>query len=145
MLKEIKTETEHFFIDKNRLKQGEYRDYHFNGQLWEHSFYLNNKRHGECKMYSIKAKLYRHMFFENGKRHGETKKYHDNGQLCEYAIYKNGIRHGVYERYYSNGELNYATFFFQGNDLNVNPDTLTERDKAYIMLSGRLPPRDDQC
>ncbi len=121
MLKEIKTETEHFFIDKNRLKQGEYRDYHFNGQLWEHSFYLNNKRHGDYKVY------------------------HKNGQLWVHSFYQNDKRHGDFRRYNEDSELEYATFYYQNKNLNVNPDALTERDKTYIMLSGRLPPRDQPC
>ena len=94
MLTEIKIKTLHYFIDENNLKQGEYKSYHENGQLYIHSFYINDNRHGEFKSY------------------------------------------------YGNGKLNHATFYYQGKDLNVDPDTLTEKDKTYIMLSGRLPPRE---
>ena len=118
MLKEIKTKRYHYFIDENGLKQGEYKDYHDNGQLWEHTF------------------------FQNDKRHGEYKDYHYNGQLWEHSFYQNGKLHGEHKSYRINGQLKYASFFYQDKDLNVNPDTLTEKDKTYILLSGRLPPRE---
>jgi antitoxin component YwqK of YwqJK toxin-antitoxin module len=89
--------------------------------------------------------LWIHSFYQNGKRHGERKVYHDNGQLYVHSFYLNGKRHSEYKRHDDNGKIVYATFFYQNIDLNVNPDSLTERDKTYIMLSGRLPPRDQPC
>ena len=121
MLKEIKTNTQHYFIDENGLKQGEYNSYHDNGKLWIHSFFLNNNLHGEYK------------------------NYHNNGQLMTHSFYQNDNLHGEYKSYGVNGKLDYATFYYHGNDLNVNPDTLTKKDKTYILLSGRLPPRDQSC
>ena len=121
MLKEIKTFTHHYFIDENEHIQGEGKTYHNNGQLWGHSFYLNGNLHGEYKIY------------------------YENGQLWEHSFYLNGNRHGDFRRYNEDSELEYATFYYQNKDLNVNPDALTERDKTYIMLSGRLPPRDQPC
>ena len=121
MLKEIKIKSHHYFIDENGHIHGEYKSYYDNDQLWEHSFYLNNKRHGEYKYY------------------------HENGQLWEHSFYQNGKLHGEYKIYCDNGKLDYTTFYCQGNDLKVDPDTLTEQDKTYIMLSGRLPLRVQPC
>jgi antitoxin component YwqK of YwqJK toxin-antitoxin module len=118
MLKEVKTKRQHYFIDENNYKQGEYKAYHFNGTLWEHAFYLNNKLHGEYKYYRDNGQLWIHSFYQNDNLHGENKKYHDNGKLA------------------------YSTFFYHGNDLIVNPDALTKKDKTYILLAGRLPSRD---
>ena len=120
MLKEIKTNSQHYSVDENGLKQGEYKYFH-NGQLWEHSFYLNDNLHGDYKVY------------------------HKNGQLWVHSFYQNGKLHGEYKTYHINGKLDYATFFYQDIDLDVNPDSLTEQDKTYILLSGRLPPRDWTC
>ncbi len=117
MLTEIKTKTEHYFVDENNLKQGEYKTYHDNGQLYIHTFYINSIPHGEFKSYYHTGNLWAHTFYQNGKHHGESKVYYDNDQL------------------------RYVTFFYQGNDLKVDPATLTEKDKVYIMMSGRLPPR----
>jgi antitoxin component YwqK of YwqJK toxin-antitoxin module len=58
------------------------------------------------------------------------------------TTYLHGMIHGEYTEYYENGNIKEFTIFYQGKDLKVNPATLTEKDKTYIMLSGRLPPRD---
>ena len=118
MLREIKTRTYHYFIDENNHAQGEYTEYHINGRLYLNTFYVNNNLHGEYKSY------------------------HDNGQLWEHTFYHYGKRHGEYKRYYDNGALAPSTFYCQGINLKVDPDTLSEKDKMYIMMSGRLPPRD---
>ncbi len=118
MLREIKTKTRHYFVDKQNRKQGEFKSYFNNGQLWEHAF------------------------LRNGIIHGEYKKYYYDGQLCEHFFCQNGYFHGEYKEYHKNGYLKHSTFFYQDIDLKVNPNTLTDQDKVYIMMSGRLPPRD---
>ena len=117
MLTEIKTKSLHYFVDEHNLRQGEFKTYHNNGQLYEHTFYLN------------------------GKRHGEYKEYHENGQLSVHTFYQNVKQHGEFKSYYENGKIKYATFCYQNRNLHVNPDSLTEKDKVYIMMSGRLPSR----
>ena len=144
MLTEIKTETEHYFVDENNLKQGEYKDYHdyqFK-HLWEHSFRLNDKRHGEYKQYHYDGTLYVHTFHNHGLRNGTYKKYYENGVMWVHTTYCHGLIHGEYTTYEETGLIGHATFFFQDKNLKVDPDTLTEKDKVYIMMSGRLPPRD---
>jgi antitoxin component YwqK of YwqJK toxin-antitoxin module len=142
MLTEIKTNALHYFVDENNLKQGEYKDYYNNGQLCEHSFYQYGNRHGEYKEYHANCRLNVHTSLQNGKLHGEYKQYSRNGQLFVHTFYQNGKKHGEYKEYHNNGELSYTTFFYQGGDLHVDPNSLTEKDKVYIMMSGRLPPRD---
>jgi antitoxin component YwqK of YwqJK toxin-antitoxin module len=121
MLKEIKTNSQHYFIDENDHLQGEGKAYRDNGQLHLHAFYQNDKLHGEFK------------------------DFHENGQVWDHKFYQNGKLHGDFRRYNDDGTIHFATFFYHGNDLNVNPDSLTKKDKTYIMLSGRLPPRDQPC
>ncbi len=118
MLTEIKTKFLHYFVDENNLRQGEYKTFHENGVLWIHAFYLNNKLHGEYKLTSITGQLLEHTFYQNGKLHGGRRIF------CR------------------NGDKRRATFYYQGIDLHVDPDTLTEKDKVYIIMSGRLPHRD---
>ena len=145
MLKEIKTDTRHYFVDDQNRKQGEYKSYYDDGQLWGHAFYLNDKRHGEYKYYRSNGQLFEQSFYINGKHHGEYKSYHINGELEIHCFYQNSCLHGEYNSYYYNGKTNFATFFYQGKDLNVDLNSLTEKDKAYIMLSGRLPPKEPSC
>ena len=118
MIKEIKTKNQHYFVDEHNIIQGEYKSFQHNGKLMEHYFFINDKRHGEYKSYYGNGQLFVHTFYQNGKKHGE------------------------YKQYRRNGELSYTTFFYQGGDLHVDPNSLTEKDKVYIMMSGRLPPRD---
>ncbi len=118
MLTEIKTDDQHYFVDDHHRIQGEYKRYHVNGQLRVHSF------------------------FQNGNYHGEYKSYQKNGRPYVYAFFKNGILHGEYKHYHRNGKQWEHSFYYQGTNLNVDPNTLTEQDKTYILLSGRLPPRD---
>ena len=118
MLKEIKTEYQHYFVNVLNQKQGEYKSYHHNGDLQCHCHYVN------------------------GDRHGEFKEYYHTGNLRIQCHYINDNLHGEYKEYYQNGNLYHATFHYQGKDLHVNPNTLTQKDKTYIMMSGRLPQRD---
>jgi antitoxin component YwqK of YwqJK toxin-antitoxin module len=138
MLREIKTNTHHYFVDENNLKQGEYKFYHENGQLSIHTFYQNGKCHGEFKSYYGNGQLWEHAFYLNNNLHGEYKRYHKNG-LYIHTFYLNGKLHGEYESYHDNGVIEYATFYCQGKNLEVNSNSLTEKDKVYIMMSGRLP------
>ena len=142
MLKEIKNKREHYFVDENDKTQGDYKAFHTNDQLCVHTFYLNDKRHGEYKSYYRNGQLREHSFYLNDKRHGEYKSYHRSSQLWEHSSYQNGKRHGEYKRYNYNGTLCRTTFCYQGIDFNVDLNSLTEKDKTYILLSGRLPPRD---
>ncbi len=142
MLTEIKTNTLHYFVDEHNLRQGEYKHYYHNGQLSVHAFFQNDKLQGEYKHYYHNGQLSVHAFFQNDKLQGEYKDYHENGQLFVHTFYQNDKLQGEFIRYHKNGQLDYATFYYQGSDLNVNPDTLTKHDKIYIMMSGRLPQRE---
>ena len=48
-LTEIKTETQHYFKDEHGKRHGEYKYWHYNGQLYIHTHNLNGKVHGEFK------------------------------------------------------------------------------------------------
>jgi len=69
-LTHIKTKTEDYYIDEQGLKQGEFKNYHDNGQLYEHSFWKNDERHGECNYY-IDGILTVHSFYKDGKQISE--------------------------------------------------------------------------
>ena len=118
MLREIKTNSYHYFLDEKGLFQGEYKSYHENGHMYVHTFHKDDNIHGEYKSYFR------------------------NGHMWEHVLYQNGVEHGEYKQYQRNGKLRHATFYYQGIDLKVDPDTLTEQDRVYIMMSGRLPIRE---
>jgi len=72
---------------------GEYKEWHDNGQLWIHSFYKDGKRNGEYKMWYVNGQLYEHSFYKDGDLDGEHKMWHDNGQLFIHSFYKDGNRY----------------------------------------------------
>ncbi len=144
MLREIKSDTFHYFIDEQNRKQGEYKTFHDNGKPWVHTFLVNDKPHGEYKIFHYNGGLYEQSYFQYGKRHGkyESHYYFKSEQLCVQSSYQNGKLHGAYKHYHDNGIIHISTFYYQGTDLKVDPNTLTEKDKAYMLLSGRLPHRE---
>jgi hypothetical protein len=57
--------------------------------------------------------------------------------------YKDDTLHGEYIMYFDGKVV--KTLYHYGEDLEVDPDTLTEQDRLYIMMSGRIPPRKPLC
>jgi len=67
-LKEIKTDTEHYFIDVLGRKQGEYKRYYENNQLELHCFYKDDLIIGEYKSYDDNGKIERHYFYDQDNK-----------------------------------------------------------------------------
>ena len=67
MLKEIKTKSEHYFVDDQGRKQGEFKYWYENGQLRIHKFYRDGKLYGESKSWYDNGQLETHRFFKDGK------------------------------------------------------------------------------
>jgi antitoxin component YwqK of YwqJK toxin-antitoxin module len=89
-LKEIKTETEHYFEDESGQIQGEYKLWYSSGQLREHCYYVDGKLNGEYKWWHENGQLWVHCFYMDGNIHGEFKLWHYNGQLGIHCFYQNG-------------------------------------------------------
>ena len=69
-------------------KEGEYKTWHENGQLWIHSFYKDKEREGEYKAWWNNGQLWVHCFY-NGKDEykDEYKRWNSSGELVQYEIY----------------------------------------------------------
>lgn len=52
---------------------------------------------------------------------------------------KDDVPHGVCIRYNHLTRVECKTYFINGVEFDINPDLLTQEDKMYIELSGRLP------
>lgn len=83
-----------FFLNCSREKEGEYKQWYMDGQLWEHSFYKHNVLDGESKRWHPNGRLWQHWIFKNGQAEGECKCWYENGQLGELIFYKDGRREG---------------------------------------------------
>ena len=115
VMKEIKTYTEHYFLDDQNQIHGEYKRWYENGQLL------------------------RHCFYDHGLYHGEYRSWYENGQTWEHCFYDHGLRHGEYKRWYENGQLLRHCFYDQGKiivDFTKNPELYpeTEEDKLIFAL-----------
>jgi antitoxin component YwqK of YwqJK toxin-antitoxin module len=114
-LKEIKTDTEHYFEDEFCQIHGEYKWWYSNGQLGRHCFYVDDKLHGEYK------------------------RWYDNGQLLVHCFYVDDNRHGEFKRWYSDGQLSKHCFYVDGNkviDFLDDPEEYptSDEDKTYFVL-----------
>ena len=84
--------------------------------------------------------LFVRCFYVDGVRHGEYRDYHGDGRLWEVRNYRHGKMHGE-QHWYNGGGDSAATMYYNGVDLCIDPRGLSDRDKLYVMMSGRLPMR----
>jgi len=89
-LREVYNNLEHYFLNKNDVYEGEYKSWYENGQLCEHSFYVDGDLHGEFKSWHENGQLSEHDFYENGDLHGEIKRWRENGELIEHMFFEHG-------------------------------------------------------
>jgi antitoxin component YwqK of YwqJK toxin-antitoxin module len=145
MLTEITTRIHHYFVDDANRKQGAYKEFYSNGMLYMHVFYLNGRREGLLEMFFSDGQLKFSVMCVDDNFEGLYTSYHDNGALNHHFYYKKGLRHGEIKTFSSTGDIVYSSFCYKNRDLHVDPDTLTEQDKVYIMMCGRLPPKEPSC
>ena len=90
MLEEIKTATEHYYVDENGLKQGQYKRYYITGQLEKVGVYKDGKLNGSFKIYRENGQLMVESVFKNGYGNGHFKYYSEDGELEKDTVYKDG-------------------------------------------------------
>jgi antitoxin component YwqK of YwqJK toxin-antitoxin module len=67
MLREVKNDRFHYFVDNEGRYQGEYKDWDGNGQMTRHCFYVDDRRHGEFKRCYSNGTIWFHDFYVDGK------------------------------------------------------------------------------
>jgi len=98
----------------NKENHGEYKEWHFNGQLFQQFFYKNGKKEGESKSWRDNGQLDTHCYYENDMLNGEFKTWFENGALCEIFHYENGEKHGECKTLFENGQLYQHLFYKKG-------------------------------
>ncbi len=63
----VKTKKSGLWFDGYELN-GEFKSWHYNGQLFQHCFYKNGKSDGECKAWHENGKLFIHCFYKNNEK-----------------------------------------------------------------------------
>ena len=56
-----------------------------------------------------------------------------------YFLDDQNCKQGEYKRWYDNGQICVHTYYYDGKDLEINPDDLSDKDKLYIAMSGKVP------
>ena len=75
-LKEVKTYFsnekiyQHYFINENDEKEGEYKDWWHGGQQWEISYYKDGKKNGESNVWYYNGQEYLVCNYKNNKVYG---------------------------------------------------------------------------
>jgi antitoxin component YwqK of YwqJK toxin-antitoxin module len=108
-----KTNKMELSIENGELN-GEHKRWWSNGQIYSHSFYVNNKLHGEYKKWHANGHLDVHCTFKEGKLEGEHINYWSNGELKIRSFYKEDKRNGEYMKWYSSGQPSVHSFYKDG-------------------------------
>jgi len=104
-----------YYVDEYNLRQGEYKQWHENGQLRSCWFFKDNLLHGEYKNWYDNGQLRMQCFFVDDKRNGEMKVWHPNGQLEKYCTYNDDLIHGEYKLWYEHGLIRIHCFHKNGS------------------------------
>jgi len=86
-------------------RDGEYKWWHDNGQLWKYFSYKDGKQDGEYKWWYDNGQLWGHCYYKDDGLNGEYKIWHKNGQLWKYFSYKDDKRDSEYKEWNNNGQL----------------------------------------
>jgi antitoxin component YwqK of YwqJK toxin-antitoxin module len=90
LIKEIKTNNEHYYILPNGKKHGSYIKYRCNGRVCVETNYINGEKHGLYKKYYHNGQIKREFTCMFNKLKGPYKKYDSNGNIITNIIlYKN--------------------------------------------------------
>src|SRR4051812_4733635 len=74
-------------FSKDGKCNGEYKEYHDNGQLIRHCYYKDGNLDGEYKSW------YDNGYYKDDKLEGEYKRWHDNGRLYIHTYYIDGTKY----------------------------------------------------
>ena len=104
--------------------EGIYKEYYYNGEIWQKVNYINNLKEGVYKTYYISGQLYEEVNYINGKREGIYKAYHRNGQTFGECNYIDDKVEGKHIQYFASGNIE--------NESNYNNNKLNGEYKSYL-------------
>ena len=79
---------ERAFFHYKLIRNGEYKDWYYNGQMSEKGTHVNGQKDGDYKYWHYNGSIKNHFVYANGKKKGEYK-YFKNGQRRAYYTYIN--------------------------------------------------------
>ena len=105
---------QYFIYNKNRLLDGESREYYEEGDIKSISHFKNDIPDGVFISYYQNGNIENKYAYVNGQANGECFSYYENGKLEERYFLKNGEIDGEAFAYYPSGKLEVKDFFKDG-------------------------------
>ena len=102
---------QYFIYNKNRLLDGESREYYEEGDIKSISHFKNHIPDGVFISYYPNGNMEEKYAYVNGQANGECFSYYENGKLEERYFLKNGEIDGEAFAYYPSGKLEVKDFF----------------------------------
>ena len=99
---QLKEESHSNYLDE---KEGLYKHWHENGELWQEHYYKRNKIDGLCKVYYMNGKLSSESNWNRNGKNGLSKEWYGNGQLESEGNYKDFKEDGLWKWWHENGQL----------------------------------------
>ena len=99
---------------KNHIPDGVFISYYPNGNMEEKYAYVNGQANGECFSYYENGKLEERYFLKNGEIDGEAFAYYPSGKLRGKEVQKLGKREGESIIYHENGNIKQKSTFKNG-------------------------------
>ncbi len=90
---------------KDGKQEGQYKQWHANGQLWDERTYKDGNQEGQHKQWHANGQLWDERTYKDGKLDGLCKYWYETGQLQGECTYKDGKLDGLYKYWYANGQL----------------------------------------
>ena len=102
------------YIERYRKKEGEYKTWHPNGQLWVQRYYKEGRLDGESKSWQPNGQLWFQRYYKGGVIEGEYKEWHPNGQIRIQTQFKEGKEDGEWKLWWDNGKLLSQKYYKEG-------------------------------
>ena len=99
---------------KNHIPDGVFISYYQNGNMEEKYTYVNGQANGECFSYYENGKLEERYFLKNGEIDGEAFAYYPSGKLEVKDFFKDGKKEGESIFYHENGNIKQKSTFKNG-------------------------------
>ncbi len=110
-------------IYENGKKQRRWTCWHDNGKIWYINSYLDGILHGECSSYRGDGGIEFKGEYNNGIKCGEWEINHDNGNRDEHGSFKDGLKDGVWHRYhYETGNKYYESEFVKDKEIGLKTE-----------------------
>ena len=100
-----------FYLELERVIDGEWICWYENGQMYSKRTYKDGKPEGVWSYWYSHGQMALTGVYKNGEREREWISWYDNGQMKSNITYKDGILEGEYISWYNNGRIElYKTY-----------------------------------